>query len=179
LISNKSKPPISKTSQTLTTTPSPSDLVHELHPAGITHLHNDVVPSIGGDTLWASGYAAYSKLSPAFRAFIDGKEAVYLSAHKYLDREDPTAGPKHIERVHPLVRVHPVTGWKILWVNRAFTTRIVGLDKPESDVVLGYLFDVYEGNIDIQVRWRWTSGTSVIWVSCGSLFFCGGVDGVG
>ncbi|PQE33981.1 family Taurine catabolism dioxygenase protein [Rutstroemia sp. NJR-2017a WRK4] len=140
-----------------------TDLVHELHPAGITHLHNDVVPSIGGDTLWASGYAAYSKLSPAFRAFIDGKEAVYLSAHKYLDRNDPTAGPKHIERIHPLVRVHPVTGWKILWVNRSFTTQIVGLDKAESDVILGYLFDVFEGNIDIQVRWRWTPGTSAIW----------------
>lgn len=52
------------------------DLVHEKHPAGITHLHNDTVPSIGGDTLWASGYAAYSKLSPEFRKIIDGREAI-------------------------------------------------------------------------------------------------------
>ncbi|KAA8575270.1 hypothetical protein MFRU_002g01940 [Monilinia fructicola] len=140
-----------------------TDLVHELHPAGITHLHNDTVPEVGGDTLWASGYAAYSKLSPEFRKIIDGREAIYVSAHTYLDRDDPNAGPKHIERVHPLVRVHPVTGWKALWVNRAMTKSIVGLDKAESDLILGYLYDVYEKNVDIQVRFKWTAGTSAIW----------------
>jgi len=104
-------------------------------PFSVTHLHNDTIPKIGGDTLWASGYAAYEKLSPAFRKIIDGREAVYRSAHPYLDRDDTSAGPKHIERVHPIVRVHPATGWKALWVNRAFTDRIVGLDKAESDVI--------------------------------------------
>lgn len=121
-----------------------TDLTHELQPAGITHLHNDTIPTVGGDTLWASGYAAYEKLSPDFRKIIDGKEAIYKSAHTYLDRNDPNAGPKHIERVHPIVRVHPATGWKSLFVNRSFTTKIVGLDKAESDVILNYLFDVYE-----------------------------------
>ncbi|KAF2171449.1 hypothetical protein M409DRAFT_50887 [Zasmidium cellare ATCC 36951] len=140
-----------------------TDLVHERQPAGITHLHNDTVPKIGGDTLWASGYSAYEKLSPEFRKIIDGRKAVYQSAHTYLDRKDPEAGPKHIERVHPLVRVHPATGWKALWVNRAFTKRIVGLDKAESDLILGYLFDVFEKNVDIQVRFRWTPRTSALW----------------
>lgn len=140
-----------------------TDLVHEKQPAGITHLHNDTVPSVGGDTLWASGYGAYEKLSPEFRKIIDGRSAVYRSAHQYLDRDQPELGPKFIERVHPLVRVHPATGWKALWVNRAMTDRIVGLDKEESDLILGYLFDVYEKNVDIQVRWRWTAGTSVLW----------------
>lgn len=140
-----------------------TDLVHELQPAGITHLHNDTVPPNGGDTLWASGYSAYEKLSPDFRRIIDGKLAVYRSAHPYLDRENPTAGPKHVERVHPLVRVHPATGWKALWVNRAMTDRIVGLDRAESDVILNYLYDVYEKNVDIQVRFKWTPGTSALW----------------
>jgi alpha-ketoglutarate-dependent taurine dioxygenase len=140
-----------------------TDLVHERQPAGITHLHNDTVPPVGGDTLWASGYAAYEKLSPDFRKIIDGKYAVYRSAHPYLDKDNPTAGPKYIERTHPLVRVHPATGWKALWVNRAMTDRIVGLDKAESDVILGYLYDVYEKNVDIQVRFRWTPGTSALW----------------
>lgn len=140
-----------------------TDLVHERQPAGITHLHNDTVPPLGGDTLWASGYGAYEKLSPGFRAFIDGKRAVYRSAHAYLDRENPGAGPKFVEREHPLVRVHPATGWKALWVNRSMTVRIVGLDPAESDVVLGYLLDVYERNVDIQVRFRWTPGTSALW----------------
>jgi len=140
-----------------------SDLVHEKHPAGITHLHNDTIPSIGGDTLWASGYAAYEKLSPDFRKIIDGKKAVYRSAHTYLDRNDPTAGPKYIERIHPIVRVHPATGWKALYVNRAMTKEIVGLDKAESDLLLNYLYDVYEKNVDIQLRFKWTPNTSALW----------------
>jgi alpha-ketoglutarate-dependent taurine dioxygenase len=140
-----------------------SDLVHELQPAGVTHLHNDAVPAIGGDTLWASGYAAYSKLSPAFRQIIDGRQAVYRSAHPYLDRDNPQAGPKFVERIHPLVRVHPATGWKALWVNRSMTVSIVGLDRAESDLILGYLYDVYEKNPDIQVRFKWTPGTSALW----------------
>lgn len=140
-----------------------TDLVHELQPAGITHLHNDEVPPTGGDTLWASGYAAYEKLSPDFRKIIDGKYAVYQSAHTYLDRDHPEQGPKHVERVHPLVRVHPATGWKALWVNRAMTDRIVGLDRAESDVILNYLYDVYEHNVDIQLRFKWTPGTSALW----------------
>ncbi|KAJ5295851.1 hypothetical protein N7508_010672 [Penicillium antarcticum] len=140
-----------------------SDLVHEKQPAGVTHLHNDTVPTVGGDTLWASGYAAYEKLSPLFRRLIDGRTAIYRSAHPYLDRTKPEEGPKYVEREHPLVRVHPVTGWKVLWVNRAMTDRIVGLDKAESDVILGYLHEVYEKNPDIQVRFRWTAGTSALW----------------
>ncbi|CZT51460.1 related to sulfonate dioxygenase [Rhynchosporium secalis] len=140
-----------------------TDLVHELNPAGLTHLHNDTVPKIGGDTLWASGYAAYSKLSPDFRKIIDGREAIYTSAHTYLDRNDPNAGPKHVERIHPIVRVHPATGWKALWVNRAMTKSIVGLDKGESDAILNYLFEVYESNVDIQVRFKWTPKTSALW----------------
>ncbi|KAL4810682.1 hypothetical protein BDV18DRAFT_155294 [Aspergillus unguis] len=140
-----------------------SDLVHERQPAGVTHLHNDTVPSVGGDTLWASGYAAYEKLSPGFRKIIDGRTAIYRSAHPYLDREHPEAGPKFVEREHPLVRVHPATGWKALWVNRAMTDRIVGLDRAESDVLLGYLCDVFEKNVDIQVRFNWTAKTSALW----------------
>jgi len=140
-----------------------TDLVHELQPAGITHLHNDEVPPVGGDTLWASGYSAYEKLSPDFRKIIDGKYAVYRSAHAYLDRDHPEQGPKHVERVHPLVRVHPATGWKALWVNRAMTDRIVGLDRAESDLILNYLYDVYEHNVDIQVRFKWTPGSSALW----------------
>ena len=140
-----------------------TDLVHEKQPAGVTHLHNDTVPPIGGDTLWASGYSAYEKLSPGFRKLIDGKYAVYRSAHPYLDREDPTSGPKYVERQHPLVRVHPATGWKALWVNRAMTSHIVGLDRAESEVILNYLYDVYEKNVDIQVRFKWTPRTSALW----------------
>ena len=95
-----SSPTIHKSQdQTKLTSPTRA---HERQPAGITHLHNDTVPTVGGDTLWASGYSAYEKLSPEFRKIIDGRHAIYRSAHSYLDRDDPNAGPKYIERSHPL-----------------------------------------------------------------------------
>jgi alpha-ketoglutarate-dependent taurine dioxygenase len=145
-----------------------TDLVHERQPAGYTHLHLDAIPSVGGDTIWSSGYAAYDKLSTEFKKFLDGKKAVYISAHGYLDRKDPLGGPKRVERVHPLVRTHPATGWKYLFVNRGMTRRILGVSPIESDVILNYLFDVYEKNADIQARFKWTNtkegyGTSAIW----------------
>ena len=121
-----------------------SDIAHERQPPTYAHLHNDTIPSIGGDTIWASGYSAYDKLSPAFRKFIDGKKAIFRSTHSYVDRDDPYAGKKYIETIHPIVRVHPVTGWKALWVNSLYTKRILGLEQAESDMVLNYLYDVYE-----------------------------------
>lgn len=145
-----------------------TDLVHEFQPAGITHLHLDAIPRAGGDTAWSSGYAAYDKLSPALQKFLDGKTAIYRSAHAYLDRENPLSGPKYVEREHALIRTHPVTGWKSIFVNRAMTDRIVGLQPEESKLILNYLFDLFEKNLDIQVRWSWQPtkeglGTSAIW----------------
>ncbi|OWB75365.1 dioxygenase activity protein [[Candida] boidinii] len=145
-----------------------TDLVHEHQPAGITHLHNDTIPDVGGDTIWASGFAAYDKLSDELKKFLDGKKAVYVSAHAYLKRDDPFGGPKKIERVHPIVRTHPANGLKFLFLNRSMTKSIIGLTPVESDLILNYLFDVYEKNADIQVRFNWKStkpgyGTSAIW----------------
>jgi len=140
-----------------------TDLVHEAFPPGYTHLHQDTVPAVGGDTLWASGYAVYDKLSPKFRSILDGLNGIYRSAHKYKDANEPDAPPKYVTRVHPLVRTHPVTGWKTLFVNRSMTVGIEGLDQSESDAILNHVFDVYERSTDIQVRWHWTPGTSAIW----------------
>ncbi|GAA5864197.1 hypothetical protein JCM8547_001289 [Rhodosporidiobolus lusitaniae] len=140
-----------------------TDLTHEKQPPGITHLHNDTIPSTGGDTYWASGYSAYDHLSPTFRSLIDGLQGAYRSAHSYPVPGDKEGRREHIETVHPLVRVHPVTGWKSLFVNRKFTTRIVGLEKAESDLILNHLFDVYEKSLDSQVRFRWTPGASALW----------------
>lgn len=145
-----------------------TDLTHELQPPGITHLHNDAIPNVGGDTVWASGYGAYDKLSPAFKQFLDGKKAVYFSAHQYIDRDAPLKGRVNIEREHPIIRTHPVTGWKSLFVNRKMTRRIVGLEPEESALILEYLFSIFEKNLDIQVRFNWKPtkpglGTSAIW----------------
>ena len=140
-----------------------SDIVHLKQNFGLTHLHYDTVPPYGGDILWASGYAAYNKLSPSFREFIDGKMAVMRSGDPYIDENDPGAGPKYVEKIHPIVRVHPATGWKCLYVNGPWVLRILGLEKAESDMVIKHLVNIYENSIDIQCRWHWTPGTSAIW----------------
>lgn len=138
-------------------------LTHAAYPPGYTHLYQDTVPAVGGDTLWASGYAAYDKLTPAFQHLLDGLNGIYRSAHRYKDANDPEADSKFVTRVHPLVRTHPVTGWKSLFINRAMMDGIEGFDKPESDAILDYLHGVYERSTDIQLRWHWTPGTSAIW----------------
>ncbi|KAI1146588.1 putative alpha-ketoglutarate-dependent sulfonate dioxygenase [Nemania diffusa] len=142
---------------------SKRDLVHLPQTFGIIHLHYDTVLPHGGDILWASGYAAYCKISPDFRKFIDGKKAVMRPGDSYLDRDDATTGRQPVEEIHPIVRVHPVTGWKCLFVNRPWALRIIGLEKAESNMVLQYLFNAYENTIDIQCRWRWALGTSALW----------------
>ncbi|KAJ7471176.1 hypothetical protein B0H11DRAFT_2433749, partial [Mycena galericulata] len=140
-----------------------TDLVHLAYPPGYTHLHQDTVPEIGGDTLWASGYSAYDKFSPGFRAILDGLNGIYRSAHAYKDANDPSAPPRHVNIVHPLVRTHPVTGFKTVFANRSMTVGIEGLDKAESDAILNHIHDVYEKSTDLQIRWKWTPGTSAIW----------------
>ncbi|GAA6040616.1 hypothetical protein JCM8097_008070 [Rhodosporidiobolus ruineniae] len=140
-----------------------TDLTHEKQPPGITHLHNDTVPDVGGDTFWASGYAAYDHLSPTFRDLIKNLKGVYQSAHAYPNPEDPTGPRVHIEREHPLVRTHPATGWQSLFVNRKYTIRIAGLEPAESKLLLEHLFDVYEKSLDSQIRFKWTPRTSALW----------------
>lgn len=145
-----------------------TDLTHELQPASYTHLHNDSIPDTGGDTYWVSGYGVYDKLSPALQRFLDGKTAIYRSAHPYVDGKDPLSGPKYIEREHALIRTNPATGWKAVFVNRHYTTRIVGLEPAESDAILNLLFHIYENSKDLQVRFNWKPtkpglGTSAIW----------------
>ncbi|KAI9495112.1 hypothetical protein BDB00DRAFT_870829 [Zychaea mexicana] len=143
-----------------------SDISYELQPGGLAFLKIDTLPGeAGGDTLWGSAYEAYDRLSPAWKKFAEGLKAVHsgdvhretarLTGHP-LRREAP-------DNVHPVVRVHPVTGWKALYVNRGFTRRIVDFTRRESDAVLNFLFDHIETGADFQVRFKWTEDTVAVW----------------
>ena len=102
-------------------------------------------------------YAVYSSLSPGFQKYLEGLYAVH-SAVAQADgaRASGThVRRKEIETIHPIVRVHPVTGWKSIYVNPGFTRRIVGVPKAESDAILSYLFHQISENPDYQVRFRW------------------------
>ncbi|KAG7089349.1 hypothetical protein E1B28_011039 [Marasmius oreades] len=142
-----------------------ADVTYEIQPPSTTSLKLVTGPEFGGDTLWASGYAVYSGLSPGFQIYLEGLQAVH-SAVAQADgaraaglavRREP------IETVHPLVRVHPVTGWKSVFVNPGFTRRIVGVPKAESDAILLFLFQQIATNPDYHVRFHWEPNSVAIW----------------
>ncbi|TMW65268.1 hypothetical protein Poli38472_009435 [Pythium oligandrum] len=142
-----------------------SDVSCERQPPSYTSFKLLTNPPVGGDTLWASGYEAYERLTPPFKKFVEGLTAI----HSSIDQaRGAVARGIHIRRepvefMHPVVRTHPVTKKKALYVNAAFTTRIPELSKNESDAVLRFLYKhVAEGH-EYQVRFRWTKNAVAIW----------------
>ncbi len=110
-------------------------------------------PAVGGDTMWSNMYKAYEELSAPLRDLCDGLTALHDAAPH--GRPDKTA-------IHPVVRVHPVTGRKSLFVNEHFTRRIVELSHEESENLLGYLTR-WTSNPRFTVRYRWGKGTVAMW----------------
>ncbi|GAA6034591.1 hypothetical protein JCM8097_005412 [Rhodosporidiobolus ruineniae] len=159
-----------------------TDITFEPVPSDIAILNVwEIPPSGGGDTLWASAYEAYDRLTPAYQKFVEGLTAVHSGAHfhKVAERRGIplhtgvrghplNAGPE-LEAVHPVVRVNPVTGWKGLFVNPVFTRRIVELNQDESETVLKYLFSLFTENHDLAVRFKWDKNAVALWSNTSSL----------
>lgn len=112
-----------------------------------------------------ASYALYSSLSPGFQKYLEGLAALHSAV---AQAEGARAQGLHVRRepvenIHPVVRVHPVTGWKSIYVNKGFTRRIVGVPKAESDAILQFLFLQLSENVDFQVRFRWETNSVAIW----------------
>ena len=144
-------------------------------PPAASVLVGDVMPAFGGDTMWADTRTAYERLSPAVQAAIDTLEAVHrISPLAYWGEPFDTAlGRDDAQRlfddaakvppvIHPVVRVHPVTGRKNLFVNPGFTTHIVGMSRIESDGLLRLLYE-HATQPELVLRHRWRAGDVVIW----------------
>ncbi|GAN04498.1 tfdA family taurine dioxygenase [Mucor ambiguus] len=143
-----------------------SDVSYELQPPGFTFLKIDILPGeSGGDTIWSSGYAAYDRLSPELQKRIEGLEAVHSGKEQAAGAAafGHTVRREDVEHIHPLVRTHPVTKLKALYVQPGFTRRIVGLNKHESDSLLQLLYDHIAGGYDFHVRFKWTEDTVAVW----------------
>ena len=122
-------------------------------------LHQRIVPPDGGgDTLFASMYAAYEALSERMKSFLAGLTATHDGA-KLFDKGTRTVYPVSS---HPVIAVHPWTGKKLLYVNRGQTTFIDGLPREESDAILGFLFAHIE-NPEWQMRFRWRANSIAFW----------------
>jgi len=126
-------------------------------------LYLTEIPPTGGDTLFASMYAAYEALSPPIKQLIEGLTATHDGEPVDRGRFGYAAGDKGFPRAeHPVVRTHPVTGRKALFVNGNFTTRINGLSKLESDALLAMLCRHAE-TLEFQCRFRWQPNSVAFW----------------
>ena len=126
-------------------------------------LHMEELPPVGGDTLFASMYAAWESLSDPMQRFLLGLTAVHDGEHVYRGRyRFDDRGKTYPRAEHPVVRTHPVTGRRALYVNRGFTTRIVELKRAESDSVLQMLFRHVE-TPEFHCRFRWQRHSIAFW----------------
>ena len=147
-----------------------TDLTFKAAPPFASILYGVEIPPTGGDTLWASMYAAYDALPNDIKAHIADLRAV----HDMGDFRNGYLGPDGDasaldaamtelgSAIHPVVQHHPVTGRPYLYVNRSFTVLVAGVQKRDSDRLLGYLFDHLE-RPEFQVRFRWSRGALVFW----------------
>ncbi len=130
-----------------------SDITFAEHPSILSILNMVRCPEVGGDTMWANMYKAYEELSEPLRELCEGLTALHdADPHGKADQTS----------IHPVVRVHPVTGRKSLFVNEHFTRRIVELSHEESRMLLGYLTR-WVANPRFTVRYRWSEGTIAMW----------------
>ncbi len=127
-------------------------------------LHAIELPSSGGDTCFASMYAAYETLSPTLQRFLETLTAVHSTeiVTRALAHVDNVKTLQQREAIHPVIRVHPETGRKLLFVCGNFTTRIVELADAESDALLALLFEHIK-NAAFQCRFHWKVNSVAFW----------------
>jgi taurine dioxygenase len=143
-----------------------SDVSYDEAPSLGSILRAKQLPEYGGDTLWADMAAAYDGLAPEVQERIGGLRAVHDLLALFGDErpEEQRGSARGMFRgaEHPVVRVHPETGQKVIYVNRMYTTRILDVSEQESDELLELLCDQAH-HPEYQVRFRWTEGAVAMW----------------
>jgi len=141
-----------------------SDVTWRAEPSMGSILRARHVPQIGGDTVWADMAAAYAGLSPALKDWLHGLTAVHdgsafaVMQGKAVESFHELYPPQH----HPIVRTHPETGVRSLFVNSGFTKAVDGLSAKESDWLLDHLF-AQVAVPEYQCRFRWTANSIAFW----------------
>src|SRR6516225_4322382 len=142
-----------------------SDVSCDMEPPMGSILYIRKCPPRGGDTLFSSMYAAYEALSDRMKRYLEGLTAIhdgedaYRGTYANYGIADKSSYPR---AEHPVIRTHPVTGKKALYVNRGFTKRIVGIPRDESNAILHYLCDIAEDPL-FQCRFRWRENSIAFW----------------
>lgn len=143
-----------------------TDVTAAVNPPAASILRAVEVPAYGGDTTWSNLVAAYESLSPALRHLADGLRAEHrffarqrlAPSHPYAQR----AAANPLVAIHPVVRVHPETGERALFVNPGFTAHLLDVSPAESEKLLEIFFDAVT-NPTFTVRFRWAPGDIAFW----------------
>jgi taurine dioxygenase len=125
-------------------------------------LSPEELPPQGGDTMWADMVAAYEALSPDFRRFLDGLEALHTTEIPARRSGEPEVYGKGSQFIHPVVLTDPSTGRRMLYVNEHYTERVIGLGEAESASLLRLLY-AHTNTPEFHVRWAWQLHDIVIW----------------
>ena len=147
-----------------------SDMTFREHPPMGTVLKSVIVPPRGGDTLWASMTAAYEGLSSHMQTFLEGLVGVHDFSWGFKESLAEPGGRERLADAvaanppvrHPVIRTHPETGKKVLFVNSLFTTHIEGLRREESRAILEFLFQHIQ-TPEFAVRFSWEPHSIAIW----------------
>ncbi|KAB5576212.1 hypothetical protein GE09DRAFT_1094991 [Coniochaeta sp. 2T2.1] len=153
-----------------------SDITFEPIPSDYALLKLTQLPKTGGDTLWASGYEVYDRISPTLRSFLDTLTGYYAQPgfNDAADRNGfklysaERGAPENVgevlEAIHPVIRTNPVTGWKSVFAVGHHVKRINGLSEAESKHFLNWFVQLIVENHDLQVRFKWKAPNDVaIW----------------
>ena len=122
-------------------------------------LYSVEIPSTGGNTLFASGYAAYDALDPAIRNKLEDRKALHHYNYGSVQKGDNKGTEAFAECVHPVFRTHEDTKKKAVYVNRLMTVKVVDMQEKESDELLNAVDECPEGNDRLLLtsgRERWT-----------------------
>jgi len=146
-----------------------SDTAYLKHPAMATMLYALEIPPIGGDTLFANMHLAYEALSDGMKRMLGGLRAlnvgnkpVAIETREGMRSSRAAADVDTEGTLHPVVRTHPETGRKVLYVNRAHTTRFEDMSEAESQALLGFLF-THQVRPEFTCRLTWQPGSLALW----------------
>ncbi len=146
-----------------------TDVSYNVKPTKAVILKSVKIPPVGGDTCFSNMELAWETLENEIKEKIKDKKAVHssLGAEFFIDNYKSMKGHEKINyneysNEHPVVRTHPETGKKILYVNWTYTKKIIGLEKKESDEILKKVFE-HQARLDLTCRFRWTENAVAIW----------------
>ncbi|KOS37919.1 hypothetical protein ACN38_g11270 [Penicillium nordicum] len=142
-----------------------SDVTYEEQPPALTIMYILETPETGGDTLFTDQVEAYRRLSSAFQERLHGLSAPHSGVQQAetARRKGSIVRREPIETVHPIVRTHPVTREKALFVNRQFTRGITDMKRKESDCILSFLYQHIANSPDLQCRIKWEPKMVILW----------------